>query len=98
MQKVLKGHMAQYAPTDPHYEETVDERTGKVKRTKVRQTTIELIGQRKVPDGLSKRDARGLKKIRRRAHRLDEGMSFCGMRVGYTFFIGISATLDLALN
>jgi hypothetical protein len=27
--------MAQYAPTDPHYEETVDERTGKVKRTKV---------------------------------------------------------------
>lgn len=44
--------------------------------------------QRKVPDGLSKRDARALKKIRKRAHRLDEGMSLCGFRVGYTFFIG----------
>lgn len=39
-QKVLKGHMAQYAPTDPHYEETVDERTGKVKRTKVGSTYL----------------------------------------------------------
>ena len=29
-----------------------------------------------------------LKKIRKRAHRLDEGMSLCGFRVGYTFFIG----------
>ncbi|KAK1923215.1 hypothetical protein DB88DRAFT_494271 [Papiliotrema laurentii] len=85
--KVLKGHMEQYAPADPHYEEVIDERTGK--KTKVK---------RKVPDGLSKRDAKVLKKVRKRAHRLDKGMNLCGFRVGYTFFIGIVPGLGDAVN
>ena len=46
------------------------------------------LSQRKVPDGLSKRDAKALKKIRKRAHYLDKGMNLCGFRVGWTFFIG----------
>lgn len=85
--KILKGRMEQYAPADPHYEETVDERTGKKRKV-----------QRKVPDGLSKRDAKILKKIRKRAHRLDKGMNLCGFRVGYTFFIGIVPGLGDAVN
>jgi hypothetical protein len=96
----MKKHMAQYAPEDPHYETITDERTGKTKRVKVRWTVDgarQRPGpvakgmtdqQRGIPDGLSKRDARVLKKIRKRAHRLDEGMNLCGFRVGYTFFIG----------
>ena len=46
--------------------------------------------QRGVPDGLSKRDAKILKKLRKRAHYLDKGMNLCGFRVGWTFFIGES--------
>lgn len=34
-QTVMKKHMAQYAPEDPHYETITDERTGKTKRVKV---------------------------------------------------------------
>jgi hypothetical protein len=45
--------------------------------------------QRAVPPGLSKRDQKALLKIRKRAHYLDKGMSLCGFRVGWTFFIGI---------
>ncbi|ORX40948.1 hypothetical protein BD324DRAFT_612643 [Kockovaella imperatae] len=89
--KVLKNRMAQYAPIDPYYEEVVDEKTGKTKKAK-----------RKVPDGLSKRDAKALKKIRKRAHYLDKGMHICGFRVGWTFWIGIipgaGDVVDAALN
>lgn len=42
-----------------------------------------------MPPGLSKRDERALKKIRKRAHYLDKGMNLCGFRVGWTFFIGM---------
>lgn len=38
---------------------------------------------------MSKRDQKALIKIRKRAHYLDKGMSLCGFRVGWTFFIGI---------
>lgn len=85
--KVLKGRMEHYAPTDPHYEEITDPRTGKVKR-KVRD----------MPQGLSKRDAKALKKIRKRAHYLDKGMNLCGFRVGWTFFIGIIPGLGDAVD
>lgn len=43
-----------------------------------------------MPPGLSKRDAKALRKIRRRAHYLDKGINLCGFRVGWTFFIGES--------
>lgn len=74
-----------YEPEDPYYETVVDEH-GRVKRTK-----------RDVPPGLSKRDAKALRKIRRRAHYLDKGMNLCGFRVGWTFFIGKSECCRLIL-
>lgn len=69
--------MSQYAPTDPYYDYVTDPSSGKTKKHK-----------RGVPDGLSKRDAKILKKIRKRAHYLDKGMNLCGFRVGWTFWIG----------
>ena len=39
--------------------------------------------------GLSKRDAKILKSVQRRAHYLDKGFSICGLRFGWTFIIGI---------
>jgi hypothetical protein len=44
--------------------------------------------QRDVPPGLTKRDEKALRKIRKRAHYLDKGMNLCGFRVGWTFWIG----------
>ncbi|ORY31262.1 hypothetical protein BCR39DRAFT_527184 [Naematelia encephala] len=90
-QKLLKGKASAWAPSDPHYVEEVDPRSGKIKRK-----------ERPIPPGLSKRDQKALRKIRRRAHRLDKGMNLCGFRVGYTFFIGIVPGLgdvvDATLN
>lgn len=74
---MIRDHMKQYAPEDPYYE--TDATTGKTTRQK-----------RGIPDGLSKRDAKILKKIRKRAHYLDKGMNLCGFRVGWTFWIGQS--------
>jgi hypothetical protein len=34
--------------------------------------------QRGMPAGLSKRDEKALRKIRKRAHYLDKGMNLCG--------------------
>ncbi len=45
--------------------------------------------QRQLPPGLSKRDQRILEKIKKRAHYLDKGISLCGLRVGWTFWIGL---------
>jgi len=44
--------------------------------------------QREIPPGLSRRDARILKSVKKRAHRLDTGFNICGFRVGWTFFFG----------
>ena len=44
--------------------------------------------QRETPPGLSKRDAKILKSVNRRAHYLDKGFSLCGLRFGWTFVIG----------
>lgn len=45
--------------------------------------------QRPLPPGLTKKDAKILRKVRRRAHYLDKGFYICGLRFGWTFFIGI---------
>lgn len=45
--------------------------------------------QRELPPGLSKRDAKILKKIKWRAHYLDKGFRICGLRFGWTFVIGL---------
>ncbi len=77
-QKYIAAHAKQFEPADPYYEILTDEH-GNQKRRK-----------RDIPAGLSKRDARALRKIRKRAHYLDKGINLCGFRVGWTFFIGTS--------
>ncbi|GMK58941.1 hypothetical protein CspeluHIS016_0603830 [Cutaneotrichosporon spelunceum] len=88
--KYIAAHAKQYEPADPYYEIITDE-AGHQKRRK-----------RDTPAGLNKRDAKALRKIRRRAHYLDKGINLCGFRVGWTFFIGIIPMVgditDAALN
>ncbi|KAF7329746.1 putative Genomic scaffold, msy-sf-3 protein [Mycena kentingensis (nom. inval.)] len=90
--KVLQKHLAAYIPSpeDAQYETYVDEK-GKARRKK-----------RAAPLGLSQRDIAILKKVRKRAHRLDEGMPCICTRVGWTFFIGliplVGDVADLLLN
>ncbi|KAL7420860.1 hypothetical protein Q5752_004813 [Cryptotrichosporon argae] len=88
--KILKGKAAQYQPTDPYYDYTVNER-GKTKKQK-----------RPLPPGLTKQEEKILRKVRKRAHYLDKGMNLCGFRVGWTFWIGIIPGLgdvvDATLN
>ncbi|WVQ70778.1 hypothetical protein IAR50_000300 [Cryptococcus sp. DSM 104548] len=84
--KMLKNNVSKKAPDDPLYTVTVDAK-GKQKRV-----------VRDLPKGLSKRDQRALRKIRKRAHYLDKGMNLCGFRVGYTFIIGIVPGLGDAVD
>ncbi|KAJ3779045.1 hypothetical protein FB446DRAFT_711991 [Lentinula raphanica] len=75
--KLFERHLQQYAPADPMYETYTDAK-GKQRRRR-----------RAVPPGLSSQDAKILKSVQRRAHYLDKGFSFCGLRFGWTFIIGI---------
>ncbi|CAK9787083.1 hypothetical protein CC85DRAFT_285988 [Cutaneotrichosporon oleaginosum] len=75
--KYIAAHAKHYEPADPYYEVITDEHGNQRRR------------KRDIPAGLSKRDARALRKIRKRAHYLDKGINLCGFRVGWTFFIGI---------
>ncbi|KAF5322263.1 hypothetical protein D9619_000124 [Psilocybe cf. subviscida] len=88
--KLFEQHLAQYAPADPLYE-TYTTKSGKQKRRK-----------RALPPGLSERDARILKSVKKRAHYLDKGFSICGLRFGWTFFIGlipiVGDVTDASLN
>lgn len=89
--KLFKDHIASYQPADPLYETYVDPKSGKTRQRR-----------RELPPGLSKRDAKILKKVKSRAHYLDKGFSICGMRFGYTFLIGLipfaGDFADLVLN
>ncbi|ODV61401.1 DUF4112 domain-containing protein ASCRUDRAFT_19343, partial [Ascoidea rubescens DSM 1968] len=67
---------------DPYYETyTIEDPKGKkapvVKRRK-----------RPIPVGISEKDAKILKKLKRRAYRLDLLFSCCGFRVGWSCIIG----------
>jgi len=62
---------------DPVYETYVNEK-GKTKKRK-----------RAIPPGISAQDAAVLKAVRRRARLLDRGISFCGMKFGWNFIIGL---------
>jgi len=75
--KLFSEHLQDYVPKDPLYEEYVDKR-GRHKRR-----------LRELPPGLSKRDEKILKKVKRRAHYLDKGFKIGPFRFGWTFFIGI---------
>lgn len=45
--------------------------------------------KREVPPGLTKQEAKILRKVRSRAHYLDKGFNLCGLRFGWTFLIGL---------
>ncbi|KAF8557093.1 hypothetical protein OG21DRAFT_1505713, partial [Imleria badia] len=75
--KLFRQHLENYTPPDPLYEYYTDAK-GKQRRKK-----------RDVPAGLSPRDAKILKTVQRRARCLDKSFSFCGLRFGWTFIIGI---------
>ena len=45
--------------------------------------------QRELPPGLSNRDAKILRKVKKRAYHLDKGFSIGGFRFGWSFIIGI---------
>jgi hypothetical protein len=47
-----------------------------------------LFNQRELPPGLSKRDEKILRSVRRRAHYLDKGFKVGPFRFGWTFWIG----------
>jgi len=82
--------MKNYEPVDPIYEDYVDSK-GKTRRRK-----------RELPPGLSARDAKVLRKVKSRAHRLDKGFKICGMRFGWTAVIGIVPVIgdfaDIGVN
>ena len=58
--------------------------------------------QRELPPGLTPEEAKILRKLKKRAHRLDKGFSLCGIRFGWTFIIaiipGAGDIADLLLN
>lgn len=75
--KFLGAKAAEIEPQDPHYE-TYQDAKGKQRKRK-----------RAMPQGLSKRDERVLRSVRRRAHYLDKGFSICGFRFGWTAVLGL---------
>ncbi|KAI5118610.1 hypothetical protein M0805_008041 [Coniferiporia weirii] len=75
--RLFEEHLHKFEPADPVYEEYTDAKGRKKRR------------RRELPPGLSKRDAKILRKVKNRAHRLDKGFSICGMRFGWTFIIGL---------
>jgi len=87
---IFEQHLDSYTPKDPLYETYVDDK-GRERRRK-----------REVPPGLSKRDEKILKSVKRRAHYLDKGFKLCGMRFGWTFIIGfipvVGDITDAVLN
>ncbi|KAH7098510.1 hypothetical protein BKA62DRAFT_713007 [Auriculariales sp. MPI-PUGE-AT-0066] len=73
---LFEKNLEHYTPKDPLYEDYVDDRGKKRRRA------------REVPPGLSKRDEKILRSVKKRAHYLDKGFSICGLRFGWTFIIG----------
>ena len=100
--KLFEKHLQRYEPVDPLYE-TYTDANGRQKRRKVRPSyhrtgwfhtrSIKLTAsvpgrQREIPPGLSRRDARILKSVKKRARYLDTGLNICGFKVGWTFIFG----------
>ncbi|KAL8689518.1 MAG: hypothetical protein Q9218_004829 [Villophora microphyllina] len=67
-------------PKDPYF---VTREDGKVTKHK----------RKDVPDGISQADAKVLLAVRRRAYRLDNSISLCGMRFGVSSVIGLIPAL-----
>ena len=110
--KVFEKHLQRYEPVDPLYEIYTDNK-GRQKRRKVsyahlpphwavshphHQSDRKLSClQREIPPGLSKRDARILKSVKKRAHYLDTGLNVCGFKIGWTFFVGTLPETNLLM-
>ncbi|TFK62045.1 hypothetical protein BDN72DRAFT_849123 [Pluteus cervinus] len=92
--KVLTSQLSGYVPPDPYYETVIDPQSHKSRRRPRPSSSL--------PKGLSKHDLKILLKLQKRAHRLDTGINLCGIRFGYTFFIGLVPVLgdfvDFYLN
>ena len=84
--RFVSGQAKKYEPEDPLYE-FYTAPNGKQKRRK-----------RPLPPGLTRKQAKLLKKIKKRAHYLDKGFHVCGLRFGWTFFIGIVPGLGDIVN
>ncbi|KAJ9478756.1 putative membrane protein [Pseudozyma hubeiensis] len=84
--RFVSGQAKKWEPEDPLYE-FYTAPNGKQKRRK-----------RALPPGLTRKQAKLLKKIKKRAHYLDKGFHLCGMRFGWTFFIGIVPGLGDLVN
>jgi len=84
--KLFEKHLKKYEPVDALYETYTDE-NGR-----------QQLRKREIPPGLSKRDARVLKSVKKHSHRLDAGLSLCGFRVGWTFVVGLIPGVGDALN
>jgi hypothetical protein len=54
--------------------------------------------KRALPTGLSQNDTKVLTKVKRRAHRLDSSINFCGIKVGWGSVIGIVPGFGDALD
>lgn len=76
--KYFSTQASSLEPLDPHYETYLDPTTGKTRSRK-----------RALPTGLSKKDLKILKSVRRRAHYLDKGFSVCGFRFGWSAIFGL---------
>ncbi|PKI83340.1 hypothetical protein MVES_002786 [Malassezia vespertilionis] len=74
--KYVDNFSKRFEPEDPYYE--TYEHNGKQKRRK-----------RPLPQGLTRKEEKILRKVLRRAHYLDKGFNICGMRFGWTFLIGL---------
>lgn len=95
LKSIAKKTISPYvAPPDPYYEEVIDPVTNKVTK---RPRPISSL-----PHGLSTSDLKLLQTLQKRAHRLDKGFHICGIRFGWTFFIGLIPVIgdlaDLLLN
>lgn len=75
--RIAGNRLAGQEVADPHFEEYTDHKGRKRQR------------KRPMPPGLSKRDEKILRAVRRRAHYLDKGFSLCGFRFGWTAILGL---------
>ena len=75
-QNYFKNQLNRLGPSNPYLEEYEDNGTIKTKK-------------RPTPLGLSSKDEKILRKIMKRAYKLDKGFSVCGFRFGYTFLLGL---------
>ncbi|TFY69236.1 hypothetical protein EVG20_g3231 [Dentipellis fragilis] len=53
------------------------------------QALLEAYPAREMPLGLTKKEEKILRSVKRRAHYLDKGFNLCGLRFGWSFIIGI---------